>query len=265
MNISTQTRSFTYLGGKFSVLPWLLTLLPECKHFVDVCSGSGVVTLNRKPSPIETINDINYNIVNFFKVLRDHPQELISKLELVPHSRYEYDNAWDDESGGGISRAISFFIRTQQSIYAAGAQDKTKGWTMALVQSRCSISEKTNKWITAVNGLWEVVERLKHTQIECRDFRYVLKNYDSPGTLFYVDPPYDMQFRSSTKYQFEFHLQDFQELQEWCKRVKGKVAVSGYNSDFMRDLFKDFNFHQGPERRNTRTKTIAHECLWTNY
>jgi DNA adenine methylase len=253
------------LGGKFSLLPWLLPLLPECNHFVDCCGGSGVVALNRKPSPIETYNDINYNLYNFFRVLREDPEKLITLLELTPHSRYEYDQAWDDPQLTRLDRARNFFIRTQQSIYAAGAQDKTKGWTMALTQSRCSISEKTNKWLTSVNGLWEVVERMKHMQIECKDFRYVLKNYDSPGTLFYVDPPYDREFRSSTKYEFEFHNQDFYDLHHWAKKVKGKIAISGYDSEFMKDLFKDFTYHQGPVRKNTRAKSIARECLWTNY
>jgi DNA adenine methylase len=265
MHISNQIKSFQYLGGKFSVLPWLLPKLPECNHFVDVMGGSGVVMLNRDPSPIETYNDINHQVVNFFRVLKYKPLQLISLLELTPHSRYEYDQAWDNAELPDVERAVNFFIRTQQSIYAAGAQDKVKGWATAISERRTSISEKTHKWIRAVENLWEVSERLKQTQIECRDFRFVMKAYDHKDTLLFLDSPYDMTMRSSTKYMFDFKEQDFHDMHYWAKKAVAKVAVTGYNTGFMKTLFKDFNYHEGPKRKNNKSAKQALECLWTNY
>lgn len=265
MHISNQIKSFTYLGGKFSILPWLLEKLPAANHFVDVFGGSAVVLLNREQSPIETYNDINLKVVNFFQVLRGAPEELIADLQLTPHSKYEYENAWDSEHDDPIEKARKFFIRTQQSIMAAGAQDRLKGWGSSIKESRVSISEKTHRWITAVNGLWEVAERLKQVQIECRDFRFILRSYDHPGTLFYLDSPYRMTHRSSSKYEFEFKQQDYHDMHYWTAQAKGKVAISGYDEPFMRELFKDFNFHQGPLRKNNRSTKQAIECLWTNY
>lgn len=265
MHIKNQIQSFSYLGGKYSVLPWLLPKLPACNHFVDVFGGSAVVLLNRDPDPIETYNDINHQVVNFFKVLRSQPEELVRLLELTPHSKYEYDHGWITETDSEIEKARKFFIRTQQSIHAAGAHEKVKGWAASLSQSRVSISEKTHKWITAVNGLYEVAERLKHVQIECRDFRFIMKAYDHPDNLLYVDSPYDMTFRSNSKYLFDFIRQDFFDMHYWCKKAKGKVAVSGYHTPFMKELFADFNFHEGPKRKNSLSKKEAYECLWTNY
>jgi DNA adenine methylase len=265
MHIPGQIATFTYLGGKFSVLPWLLPKLPITKHFVDVFGGSAVVLLNRDQSQIETYNDINHKVVNFFKVLREKPEELIKQLQLTPHSKFEYDHAWYSDSDNDVEKSRKFFIRTQQSIHAAGAQDKVKGWAASVRDSRVSISEKTHKWIKAVNGLWEVAERLKQVQIECRDFRFLLKSYDDPQTLFYLDSPYRMTLRSSTKYEFEFQQQDYFDMHYWCKKLKGKVAISGYDEPFMRELFTDFNFHQGPKRKNNMSEKEAYECLWTNY
>jgi DNA adenine methylase len=265
MHIKTQIHSFTYLGGKFSLLPWLLPKLPDCKHFVDVFGGSAVVLLNRKQSPIETYNDINHQVVDFFKVLREQPEALVNALQLTPHSRYEYDEAWISESDNAIEKARKFFIRTQQSIHAAGAHDKVKGWAASLTQSRVSISEKTHKWINAVNNLYAVAERLKQVQIECSDFRFIMKSYDNADSLLYLDAPYDMTFRSSSRYLFEFAKQDFFDMHYWCKNSKSKVAVSGYNTPFMMDLFKNFNFHEGPKRKNNLSDKEAFECLWTNY
>lgn len=265
MHISNQIKTFDYLGSKYSLLPWLLPKLPECNHYVSVFGGAGSDLINRMPSPIETLNDINNRVVNFFRVLRSQPEDLINQLQLTPHSRYEYDNAWNVDGDSEVEMACKFFIRTQQSIHAAGGQDKVKGWAASVGQSRVSISEKTHKWIRAVAGLWDVTERLRHVQIECRDFRFILKSYDSEGTLFYCDPPYDMTHRSSSRYEFEFENQDFFDLKYWTHKAIGKVAVSGYDTEFMRELFKDFTMHEGPRRKNNISEKDANECLWTNY
>lgn len=265
MHISTQIKSFTYLGGKFSILPWLLEHLPTSNHFVDVFGGSAVVLLNRPISPIETYNDINERVVNFFKVLRDNSEELITALELTPHSRKEYYNSWDDENCTAVERARRFFVRTTQSIFAAGSQEETKGWCIATTQSRCQISEKTNKILKSVENLHRVATRLRQVQIDCRDFRFVLDAYDTPETLFYCDSPYIKSLRSNTNYEFDFEHQDHIELHHYASRVKGKIAISGYKDPFMMELFKDFHFTEGPHRKNSLSKKIAIECLWTNY
>lgn len=265
MHNSAVRGTFNYMGGKFSIIPFLMPILDrDCKHFVDVFGGSGVVLLNRPQAAIETYNDINGKVVNFFKVLRQSPQELIRLLELTPHSRCEYDQAFFDKEDTAVEQARKFFVRTQQSLFAAGAQDKVKGWASSLTESRCTISEKTNKWIRSVPKLWYIAERLKHVQIECKDFRFILKNYDSPETLFYCDEPYDQKFRSSSTYEFDFKAQDYIDLHYWANKVVGKIAISGYKTEFMCELFKGFKLHEGPKRRGNSNKE-AYECVWTNY
>jgi DNA adenine methylase len=84
---------FGWYGGKFSHLDWLLPLLPECHHYCEPFGGSAAVLLNREPSPVETYNDIDGDVVNFFRVLRDRPDELIRAIALTPFSREEFYKA----------------------------------------------------------------------------------------------------------------------------------------------------------------------------
>lgn len=265
MYISNQKIAFNYLGSKYSILPWLLPKLPACNHYVSVFGGSAADLINRDPSPIETFNDLNHLVVNFFQVLREHPEEIIRLLELTPHSKYEYDQAWNSTADTPIEKARKFYIRTQQSIFAAGGQEKMKGWSASIKESRVSISEATNRWIRSISNLYEIAERLKGVQIECRDFRFILKFYDDPGTLFYCDPPYENTHRSGSRYTFDFKNQDMIDLQYWARKAKASIAISGYKTAFMCELFKDFQIHEGPKRKNNRSTKQAFECLWTNY
>jgi DNA adenine methylase len=266
MRISNQIKAFTYLGAKYSLLPWLKPFLEVgAKHFVDVFGGSAAVLLNLERHPIETYNDLNDDVVMFFHTLRTQRDELIKMLKQTPYSRSEYVNAWFSENDSSVERARKFFVRTQQSLWAAGAHDKKKGWAISVNESRNGMSEKVNKWNNAVSMLEFVSDRLLNVQIDNRDFRFILKSYDSPNTLFYCDPPYDSTFRSGTKYSIEFSNQDFYDLAYWSKNVVGKIAISGYGSDFMKETFSHLNFYQGPIRKNSRSEKQAFECLWTNY
>ena len=82
--------AFGWYGGKFSHLNWLLPLLSECHHYCDPFGGSAAVLINRAPSPVETYNDMDGEVVNFFRVLRDQQDELVEKIALTPFSREEF-------------------------------------------------------------------------------------------------------------------------------------------------------------------------------
>lgn len=267
MHISTQINTLNYLGSKFTLLPWLLPKLKYTKSWVDLFGGSFIVTLNRKPSPIETYNDIDESVVNFFQVLRDHPDELVTKLHLTPHSRFEYENAWHSDGDDNIERARKFFVRVRQSFLSTGSFNEIKGWSAATKESRCKISEKTNKWIAGVEGLSDIVDRLRRVQIECRDFEFIIKSYDTPDTMFYADSPYDASGRSSSSdYKHDFSLEDHFRLAALAREVKGFIAISGYNTEFMKELYKDFQYTEGPKPKNNyRKKKQVLECLFTNY
>jgi DNA adenine methylase len=267
MQISNQLHAFNYLGSKYSVLPWLIPKMKRTRSWVDVFGGSATVTLNQSPYPIETYNDINEKLVNFFLQLRTHPQELTEALYLTPFSRKEYDNAWDTIGDTDLERARKFFVRIRQSFLATGSQKEMKGWAASIKKSRCNISEATSKYLNSVESLGLVVERMRRVQIECRPFDWIIRSYDSPNTMLFCDPPYDATHRSSSSnYEFEFSFEDHLHLHELAAGVQGFIAICGYNSAFMKELYKDFNYTEGPLRRNNRSpKKNVRECLWTNY
>src|ERR1700732_4978828 len=84
---------FGWYGGKFSHLAWLLPLLPKCHHYCEPFAGSAAVLLNRDPSPVETYNDIDGDVVNFFRILRDQPEQLTRQITMTPFSREEFYDA----------------------------------------------------------------------------------------------------------------------------------------------------------------------------
>lgn len=260
-------RSFHYHGAKYSYLSWLIPELDKAprEHFIDVFGGSAVVLLNMPKSRIETYNDKNEKVYNLFRVLREHPDQLISLLELTPHSRTEYLNCWETDGDSNIERARKFLVRTQQSFGAGGAQTKNHGWSRAINESRCNISQKTLLWLSGIDNLKNIVERFKTVQIENQDFRKIISDFDSSDTLFYLDSPYDHALRGNTKYEFDFKGQDFNDMQYYAKNAKGKIAISGYNTAGMSYLFSGFNLHVGPHRKNNKSSKVVHECLWTNY
>src|SRR3990172_11936222 len=109
--------AFGWYGGKFSHLNWLLPLLPDCHHYCEPFGGSAAVLLNREPSPVETYNDIDGEVVNFFRVLREEKDQLVETIGLTPFSREEFYRAisTNDEVLSDVERARRFFVRARQA------------------------------------------------------------------------------------------------------------------------------------------------------
>src|SRR5690606_23548164 len=184
--------AFGWYGGKFNHLAWLLPLLPNTRHYCEPFGGSAAVLLNREPSPVETYNDVDGEVVNFFRVLRDQQEELIKAIGLTPFSREELRIA-SEESLEGVSdleRARRFFVRARQ-VRTGLAQTASAGrWAHCKLTSRAGMAGAVSRWLGSVEGLSEIVQRLLRVQIENAPAIEVIQRYDSPETLFYCDPPY---------------------------------------------------------------------------
>lgn len=260
--------AFGWYGGKFSHLGWLLPLLPKTTHFCEPFGGSAAVLLNREASSVETYNDIDGDVVNFFRVLRDHKQGLIEKIALTPFSREEFakaiktiKNETDD-----IERARKFFIKARQ-VRTGLAQTASVGrWANCLLSSRSGMSGAVSRWLGSVEGLEAIAGRLLRVQIENAPAIEVIKRYDSDETLFYCDPPYPHGSRGDSKaYGFEMSDDEHRELANALKSVKGKVALSGYECDLMDELYPDwYKYKTGPLTAHS-VKQERTEVLWTNY
>ncbi len=260
--------AFGWYGGKYSHLDWLLPLLPQTTHYCEPFGGSAAVLINRAPSQIETYNDLDGELVNFFRVLRNQKTELIETIGLTPFSREEYDFARTApiEGASDVERARRFFIKARQS-RTGQAQNATAGrWAHCLLNSRAGMSAAVSRWLGSVEGLSEVAQRLIRVQIEHSSAKSVLERYDSPETLFYCDPPYVHSTRGDkNNYAIEMSDQDHRNLAEALRTRKGLVAISGYHCDLMDELYGDWYVIEGDAKTAHSVKRERVEVLWTNY
>lgn len=259
---------FGWYGGKFNHLKWLLPLLPSTNHYCEVFAGSAAVLLNREPSPVETYNDIDGDVANFFRVLRDNKDELIYAIGLTPFSREEFQLAVSNHKDGltDVERARRFFVRARQ-VRTGLAQTASNGrWANCKNTSRAGMSGAVSRWLGSVDGLAEVAVRLLRVQIENDTAINVIKRYDSENTLFYCDPPYPHESRGDVKaYVYEMTNLEHRELAKTLRNARGKVAISGYRCDLMDELYKDWRCAEAPEKKCHSIKKLRTEALWMNY
>lgn len=260
--------AFGWYGGKYSHLEWLLPLLPQTTHYCEPFGGSAAVLINRQPSPVETYNDLDGEVVNFFKVLRTQKDALLEAIGLTPFSREEFELALTPSQNelSDLERARRFFVRARQ-VRTGLAQTASSGrWAHCLLTSRAGMAGAVSRWLGSVEGLSEIAQRLLRVQIENAPAVEVIQRYDSAETLFYCDPPYPHDSRGDSKaYGYEMTDDQHRTLAEVLHSVKGKVALSSYPSPLMEQLYADWFCIEAPGRTIHSVKQQRVELLWTNY
>jgi len=261
--------AFGWYGGKYSHLDWLLPLLPSCHHYCEPFGGSGAVLLNRPPSPVETYNDLDGEVANFFRVLRDDKDRLVEVIGLTPFSREEFSLACVvDPDVSPLERARRFFVRARQ-VRTGLAQVASLGrWANCKNTSRAGMSGVISRWLGSIEDLPEIAERLLRVQIENRPALNLIRLYESPQTLFYCDPPYVHLTRGDNKaYSYEMTDDEHRELAQVLNSVRGLVAISNYQCKLMDELYPAPKWikHVAPEKTIHSTKGKRVEALWTNY
>ncbi len=260
--------AFGFYGGKFSHLKWLLPLLPRCRHYVEPYGGSAAVLLNRQPSPLETYNDLNEEIVNFFRILREQKGQLIEAITLTPFSRKEYLESLES-CDNPLERARRFYVRTRQSFFGLSESGSPGRWAYRLTDSKRGMSSSVSKYLGGIENLAWVAGRLKKVQLECSSAIEILERYDSKYTLFYIDPPYLHESRcdSIAFGQFEMSAKEHGGLSEVLHDLDGRVAISGYRCTLMDDFYHDWRCVEASGKRCNSSKRggIRKEALWMNY
>lgn len=245
--------AFGWYGGKFSHLDWLLPLLPDSTHFCEPFGGSAAVLINRPPSPVETYNDLDGEVVNFFRVLREQKDALIEAIGLTPFSREEFEQAIAEPAIGlpDLERARRFYIRARQ-VRTGLAQTASAGrWAHCRLTSRAGMAGAVSRWLGAVEALLEIAQRVLRVQIENAPAVEVIQRYDSAETLFYCDPPYPHAARGdSNAYRYEMSDDQHRTLADVLHHVQGKVALSGYHCDLLDSLYGDWRAIEGPCRKD---------------
>ena len=238
INISMNNRAtkilrspIPWFGGKGKFVNKLLPCIPSHKIYCEVFGGGASLLFAKFPSQNEIYNDIDGRLINFYRILRDPIKfkKLYKLLQLTPYSREEHNycrNNYDQENDD-IIKAYMFFIMVRQCF----SGNINTAWSYAITRSRNGMNGEVSNWLSIIKLLPQIHKRLIRVSIENDDFRKILWRYDTPNTFFYLDPPYVMNTRKSGGYKYEMANNDHQELIEILLDIKGKVLLSGYNSN----------------------------------
>lgn len=249
-----------YHGGKWKLAAWIVAHFPPHKVYLEPFGGGASVLLNKYRAELETYNDLDGVVVNFFRVLRERPAELVRALELTPWSRAEYELTYEP-SDDPLESARRFFVRSWQSIGGGTARWRS-GWRYQV--KRGNWHNAADLWCE-LEHLHEVAARLRGVQIECRDAFDLILRYDRPGVLIYLDPPYPHDTRSQwTKaYQHELADSDHARLAELARASQAYVVISSYPSELYQDLYGAHGWRRVEITARTNSRNMVRtECLW---
>ena len=229
--------------------------------YVEPFAGSAAVFFNKNPGIVETLNDIDGEIVNLFRVLREHSEQLIEKIQLTPYSREEYRLA-SEPCEDPVERARRFMVRTTQSI----GGKKSSGWRN---HKQAKIGGTACKWNGIPETLETAVSRLKGNtqnlvQIENMDALELIQKYNFPDVLMYLDPPYVKDTRR-TKYIYNHEMDDQGQIKllDVISKSTAKIILSGYQCDLYDQMLPGWN--KDTLQTRTTAADLATETIWMNY
>jgi DNA adenine methylase len=222
------------MGGKSRIANKIVEMFPEHQTFVDIFTGAAHMLLAKpkETSKIEVINDKFDDIPNLFRVIKERPLDLREEIIQMPHARsyYEELKRSSQENMSDIEKAARYVYITRYSYYGDGRA----GYRTSI---RNSIPKMLNK---ISDELMFISDRLKEVMIENRDWKYILEKYDSPMTLYYIDPPYLVDRSKKGVYELAFDEEDTKELINRLKNIKGKFMLSHYENEFYNKMLEGY-------------------------
>lgn len=246
-----------YPGSKWRIADWIVSFFPKHQVYLEPFFGSGAVFFNKTPSYLETINDLNNDIVNLFEVCRRFPEQLSTAVNLTPFSREEFIRCYE-KSDDVIEQARRTIVRYHQSFGTSNSSRRS--WKN--VQTAGGPRTPT-MWNYLPNTIIEVCERLKEAQIECMDALTLIERYNHRDTLIYLDPPYLQSLRKKNIYKEELSDQQHLEMLDLIKKSKSKIILSGYDNDLYNTELCDWIV---VEKATTAQFGIFRvEKLWMNF
>lgn len=250
-----------YPGSKWRIANKLCELIPPHHSYLEAFAGSMAVLFNKKPSSIETVNDLDSNVVNLFRCIKEDPERLSRMVISVPFSREVYEEQYKkDLPSDNYEKAVSFLVKCWQG-YGYRTNDYRVGWKRD-VHGR----EKAYAlwdWYQLPERVIEVAERLRMVQIENMPAIELMKGFSYEDVFMYLDPPYLLGIRNGKNYKHEMDDEAHEELLKFITRTPAKVMLSGYSSEMYEDYlsgWKRMEFISQAQGGKRRT-----EVVWMNY
>ncbi len=245
-------------GGKWKLAPWILQHMPPHRVYVEPFGGGASILLRKRRSISEVYNDLDAELVNFFRICRNQPAKLAAALALTPYARDEYRDLYAP-ARGRIERARRFVARSFMGQNSKGAFARS-GFD-ARINDDDYLSRLTSL-VALPDVVMEVAARLTDVLIENCDGSLLLDRYDGAGTLFYIDPPYLQRTRSRTRFPKDMTEVQHSDLLARLLAVEGMVMLSAYPDALYDAALAGW--------RRLETKTMADgshartEVLWLN-
>lgn len=248
-----------YPGAKNRIADWICQYIPPHEVYLEPYFGSGAVFFAKQPSRIETINDIDKEVINYFRVIREQPEKLVEMLKMTPYSRDEYYNAYERiETDTSIERARKFAVRCWQGF---GSSNRYRNGFRS--SQRKTGPHTTKGWRNVPDRILMATERLKNAQIENLPAVELIKRYNTEDVFIYADPPYLHGIRKNYLYNYEMEDCEHEELLEILAKHPGKVLLSGYDNDLYNHALKGWRKIQ--KRTQAESGIPRTETLWMNY
>lgn len=247
---------FSYIGGKRALAGKIIALFPEHRTYIEPFVGGGQVFFRKQPSKVEVLSDLDREIVNFYRVCQQHYEELVRYLKFTVVSRawFELLDETDPEKLTDVQRAARH-LYLAKTCYAGLVRHRN--YSIRVDEPPGFNPERIPALIE------ETHQRLARVQLECLPYEEILKRYDRPGTLFYLDPPY---FKIRL-YRYNLEPDDYHRMAERLGRIKGKFILSLNDVPEVRAIFKAFHI-QDIELAYTAQKIAGRrfrEVLITNF
>lgn len=252
-------------GGKWRIAKWIISHFPEHRIYCEPFGGAASVLVKKPRSTSEIYNDLDDDVVNLFRVLRDEntAERLIKMIRLTPWSRTEFVRAYEPTSDP-VERARRTVVRCFMGFGTTGMSNQGTGFRGRGERDNSTGPKDFDNY---PDSLRLIINRLKGVVIENRPAIDVIKQQDSPDTLFYCDPPYPKETRSSYRsgrhYRHELSDFDHRQLGQLLRNIRGMVVISGYHCSLYDDeLFFDWKCVEKPAKADGGKDRT--ECLWIN-
>lgn len=249
-----------YPGSKWSIAKWIIGHFPEHHSYLEPFFGSGAVLFNKPRSNIETVNDLDDNVVNLFEWIRKDPERLAHEIYYTPYARQIYEDAFSKTPEDGLEKAVNFYIKLNMG-HGFRTNGEKVGWKND-VQGR-ERSYASQDWCNLPEKIIQAAERLRGVQIENRPAVELISRFNFENVLIYCDPPYMLETRHGKQYRCEMDDRDHEALLRLLLQHKGPVLISGYDTDLYRDMLGDWNRYENVSYSQVCSK--KQEVLWMNY
>lgn len=251
-----------YPGSKWRIAEWIISHFPTHHSYLEPFFGSGAVLFNKRRSPIETVNDLDMDVVNLFRQIRENTDRLAEAIYWTPYARAEYERAWAAQytETDPFQRAVDFYIRMMMGHGFRTTGEKV-GWKND-VQGR-EAAYAAGYWCKTPAAIRHAAERLRNVQIECRPAVELIRRFNFQNVLIYADPPYLLSTRHGKQYRHEMTDSQHEELLDALLDHRGPVIISGYDSAIYRDMLHGWQREEIAERAQTAGPRT--EVLWMNF